>query len=129
MTTAREYDYLYTRFSEWVRMQKELDSRSERIRAYNVDFIWLKEDTGKWMLLEEKCRMSEPKAGQWAALKRLDTAIHDPDYCGLHLIQFEKEYPDDGGRIYIDKKEVTKEELIKFLRFGKKFTEKDWLDV
>jgi len=41
----------------------------------------------------------------------------DEKYKGFHLLQFEKESPEDG-MIFLNKVEITKEELIKFLRFG-----------
>ena len=51
-----------------------------------------------------------------AAVAYARAAKTDPNYCGFHLLQFEKTSPDDG-KIYIDGYQVTIEQLIQFLKF------------
>lgn len=79
--------------------------------------IWKNRKTGKWMLIGEQRYMSEPIYPQ----KQLFDTLHnvcknDPNCRGFHLIQFEKTNPEDG-KTFLDGKEITKEELIKFLQF------------
>jgi hypothetical protein len=74
--------------------------------------------TNEWMILEEKRRGHEVPYAQ----KNILTMLHnlakrnDKKYKGLYLIQFENTNPEDG-KTWINHKEVSKAELIKFLRF------------
>jgi hypothetical protein len=71
------------------------------------------------MLIEEKRYMSKcpfSQKGQFRRLAKKLKFLADENYCGFHLIQFEKTSPEDG-RIYLDHKEITKDQLISFLRF------------
>jgi hypothetical protein len=73
------------------------------------------------MLIEEKRFMGTM---QYWQKKTFDLIIQqckkDPNFCGFHVIQFEKTSPDDG-KIFLDSKEINKIDLIKFLRFEKIF--------
>jgi len=114
--TQKRRDAHSTEFGIWLRQQKEIDSKLGFI-ATNIDYIWRNYKTNAWMLIEEKRYMAQVKFPQDKIFEVLDKAARtDKNYCGLHIIIFEKTSPDDG-RVYIDKKEVTREQLVKFLRF------------
>ena len=105
-----------TPFSDWLRHQAELDSKLGYI-ATNLDYIWSNFKTKEWMAVEEKRYGADASWSQKQLFKMLHKVCKlDKNYRGIHLIQFEKESPDDGW-IKIDRKLVTKEELIDFLRF------------
>ena len=115
--TQQRRDNHSTEFGLWLRQQAEIDSKLGYV-ATNVDYIWRNYKTKKWMLIEEKRFMYEMSYSQSEMMKVLDDAAKsDKNYCGLHLLQFEKTNPEDG-KIYIDHIQVTKEQLIEFLKFG-----------
>ena len=117
--TKRRNDSHSTEFGLWLREQREIDSKDGYL-ATNIDFMWSNYKTKKWMILEEKRYMSTPKRWQHGLFQILHTVCRlDPNYQGLHLIQFEKTGPEDG-KIYVNKNEVTKKELIEFLQFKRK---------
>jgi len=69
------------------------------------------------MLVEEKRYNSKPNFAQHNLFKIIHkVACNDSNYRGMHLLVFENTSPDDG-KIFLDKKEITRDELIKFLRF------------
>ena len=121
--TRQRNDTHSTEFGLWIRNVSELDSY-KGYRNYNLDMIWwLKEGFNKeptaWMLIEEKRYKSECKGDQlltytWLHNKLLK--LKDDTYKGIHLLQFEKTNPADG-KIYLDRKEITKDELVNFLSF------------
>jgi hypothetical protein len=76
------------------------------------------------MLIEEKRFSADASWSQKQLFKMLNKVCNlDKKYKGIHLIQFENESPDDGW-IKIDRKTVTKEQLMDFLRFR----HEDWND-
>lgn len=107
-------------FSQWIR--EFLPHVS--FGATDIDFYLLNYKTKKFMLLEIKCRMAEPKEWQKDALAMINSLIKigmgyssqysDWKYLGTHLIQFETE-PYGEGRIYFDHEEIKESELIEFL--------------
>lgn len=114
--TKQRNDSHSTEFGLWLRQQKPIDS-SLGYLATNLDFIWVNYKTKQWMLIEEKRYNSELKLWQ----RNIFTTIHkacksDVNYKGFHFLQFEKTSPEDG-KIFWDKKEITKEDLIKILCF------------
>jgi hypothetical protein len=115
MTTQR-HDNHSTEFGLWLRKQDEIDS-SLGFLATNIDYLWRNYKTGQWMFLEEKRHGCEPKPWQWKTFGLADSACRGkPGYLGFHLIVFENTSPDDG-KIYLDRKEITKGQLVSFLRF------------
>jgi len=113
--TRQRNDNHSTEFGEWLRKQKEIESELGFV-ASNIDYLWSNYKTKKWMLIEEKRYNCEINFCQKELFTKLHNAIDDPNYKGFHLVQFENTSPDDG-KIYLDREEITKEELIKFLRF------------
>jgi len=114
--TKQRYDKHSTEFGIWTRNQKLIDS-SLGFVATNIDYIWRNYKTKKWMLIEEKRYMGVPRFWQEEIFDILDRSCKtDVNYCGFYLIQFEKTNPDDG-KIYINKKLVTKDYLLEFLQF------------
>lgn len=112
-----------TEFGVWLRAHPELDSKLGFV-ATNVDYIWENYKTGEWMIIEEKRNMKRPKFYQERIFNRLaECCKHDKKFCGFHILIFERSNPEDG-RIYWDDKEITKEELIKILRFDKSIKKK-----
>jgi len=112
--TKQRFDKHSTEFGLWVRIPEELDSKKGFV-ATNIDFFWKNWITGKFMIIEEKRYMSEPAKFQHYIFQQLHNAFkNDSNYLGFHLLQFEKTSPEDG-RIYWDKKEITKEKLIELL--------------
>jgi hypothetical protein len=122
--TRQRNDSHSTEFGEWIRKQKEVDSR-KGFRNYNLDYIWWykpewdSKQPANWMLIEEKRYMSECRPDQALTFKWLDEKIknlNDPTYKGYHFLMFEKTSPEDGA-MYWDGEEITKERLFELLRF------------
>lgn len=114
--TIRRFDKHSTQFGLWLREQSEIDSALGYVTT-NIDYFWKNYKTGKFMLIEEKRHMSKPKPYQHKIFEQLHQAFNkDINYCGFHLLQFENTSPEDG-KIYLDNKEVSKDDLIRFLAF------------
>jgi hypothetical protein len=114
--TKQRVDTHSTEFGIWLRQQEPIDSKKGYV-ATNIDYLWRNYKTGKWMLIEEKRYGTQVKFPQSELLKILDkVSQNDSMYKGLFVIVFENTSPDDG-KIWIDGKEVTKEDLLKFLQF------------
>lgn len=114
--TRQRNDKHSTPFGLWIREQNEIDSSLGFVTT-DIDYLWENYKTGDWMMVEEKRFMSECPFSQKAQLKSLNhRIIHDPKFKGIHLLQFERTSPDDG-RIYWDRKEITRDQLIQLLRF------------
>jgi len=121
MTRARNDEYS-TEFRLWIREQKEIDSKKGFV-ATDVDLVWERRSAfdvpEEWMVLEEKRYGYEMTPTQARQLKRLDACLRaDVFYCGAHFLKFENTDPDDG-RIWLDDREITRADLIEFLRFEK----------
>lgn len=105
-----------TQFSEWLRNQPNLDSTLGFI-ATDIDYVWENYKTGKWYFIEEKRHQKDVTQTQRNTFNRLNKlAKNDKNYCGYYLIQFENTSPDDG-KIWLNRKLITKEDLIQFLLF------------
>jgi len=113
--TRKRNDSHSTKFGLWLREQPEIDSSLGYV-ATNIDCVWQNYKTGEWMLIEEKRYMAEPSYAQRQVFRVVNKAIRDSKYKGFHLIQFENTTPDDG-RTSLDRKEISKEQLISFLQF------------
>lgn len=113
--TRKRNDSHSTEFGLWLREQPEIDSSLGYV-ATNIDYVWHNYKTGEWMLIEEKRYMAEPSYAQRQVFRVVNKAIRDSKYKGFYLIQFENTTPDDG-RIFLDRKEISKEQLISFLQF------------
>ena len=108
-------------FSQWLRSNTNLLSR-DGYTAHNLDYIWRNYKLRKLMLIEEKCRMSHVTRSQRHAFQLLHESLRtapprDWTYCGFHLVQFEKEGPEDGGGIYLNGQSITVTQLEQFLAF------------
>lgn len=122
MTRSR-IDSHSTEFGLWLRTQKSIDSM-KGYRNYNLDIIWWrKKDYDKtpelWMLIEEKRYMSDCRPDQKLTYTWLHNKIlklNDSTYKGMHILQFENTNPEDG-KIFLNHKEITKEQLLLFLQF------------
>jgi hypothetical protein len=130
MTKQETYAIRSNRLSNFIR--NNCPDSFDGYSVTDIDFVLMNYMTKDVMLLEEKCRNAEPSYNQHKILEKLNKWIKigvlmddEPGwkYHGLHLIQFEKEGPDDGGEIKIDHKLVTNEQLKKFLSF--EFFKKD----
>jgi len=120
MTKPRDYSGS-TKFSNWLRQQKELDSKDGYVTT-DADYIWSNYKTGKFMIIEEKCQMQDVTFTQRNILKVIHKCCRtNENYLGMHRIKFQFEYPEDGGKIYLNDIEITKKELIQFLRFEKTY--------
>lgn len=114
--TQQRRDSHSTEFGLWLRDQKEIDSGLGYV-ATNIDYLWRNYKTGKWMLIEEKRYGRKAKYPQTALFELLDKACQlDNNYYGFHYLIFENTSPDDG-KIFLDNKEITKDELLQFLLF------------
>lgn len=116
--TQRRHDNHSTEFGLWLREQNEIDSKLGYITT-NLDFVWRNYKTGEWILIEEKRYKKD--CAQWQ--KEIFSILHkasrnDKNYKGFYFVQFEKTSPEDG-RIWINYKEATKQELINILKFQK----------
>jgi hypothetical protein len=116
--TRKRNDSHGTEFGLWLREQESIDS-SLGYAATNVDYLWSNYKTGDWMLIEEKRYGADVSWCQKKLLKLLHLACKQAaHYHGVHLLVFEHTSPEDG-RIWLDRREITKEELLAFLRFQK----------
>lgn len=114
--TRQRIDSHSTEFGLWLREQKDIDSRLGFV-ATNIDYMWRNYKTGIWILIEEKRHGSQLQFPQSAMLDIVTRACqNDKNYKGLHILVFQNTSPDDG-LMWLDKKQITKDELIKFLRF------------
>lgn len=114
--TAQRRDKHSTEFGLWLRQQNEIDSALGFL-ATNIDYMWCNYKTGAWMLIEEKRHGKLVRPWQRQLFKKLHEACKNAkDYKGFHLLAFENTSPEDG-KIFLDRKEITKADLIKFLRF------------
>lgn len=137
-TKPRQYGQ-DTPLNEWIRNHPDLDSAFGFV-ATDVDLVWYNYKRALIMITEHKERMGTVSASQEATLSVLDQGLigglcnpnlllasrrlHIPErvhYCGLHVIVCQNTNPDDGD-IYIDGLEVSKDQLLQFLRF-------DWTPV
>jgi len=114
--TRQRNDSHSTEFGIWLRVQPQIDS-SLGFLASNIDYCWTNYKTGEWMFIEEKCYNTAIKYWQ----KKLFSIIHnvcraDKKYRGFHLLVFENTSPEDG-KIFLDNKEISKEQLLNFLSF------------
>jgi len=118
--TRQRYDEHSTEFGLWTRDQPELASENTPGMGFitsNLDFIWHNYLTGDWMLLEEKRHRGYIKRWQQALFDLVDRCCRgDPHYHGFHKLVFEKTNPEDG-QMWLDGKLITRDELIRFLRF------------
>ena len=104
-----------TQFSEWLRNQDEIDSGLGFV-ASNIDYMWRNYKTKQWMLIEEKRRGVQVKFPQTEMIRIINEACKsDINYKGFHIIIFENTNPEDG-KIYLDGVEITKDQLMNFLR-------------
>ena len=113
--TRKSYFQKGSPFSEWLREQPEIDSKLGYVTT-DIDYVWRDYNTGLFLLIEEKCRMGEPDYPQMETFRILNKSIESDNYRGIHLVQFENTSPDDGA-VFLDRKEITKQELLDFLRF------------
>lgn len=115
--TAQRRDSHSTEFGLWIRNQSEIDSK-KGFTATNIDYVWRNYKTGDWMMIEEKRYGHQPQFPQTELFKLVDRCAKiDANYHGFHFLVFENTSPDDG-LIYLDGKEITTQELLKFLQFG-----------
>lgn len=115
--TQQRRDNHSTEFGIWLRQQPEIDS-SYGFLATNIDYMWTNYKTGEWMLLEEKRYNTPPKEWQKRCFEVLHSSIKHDKYKGFHYLTFEKTTPEDG-KMWLDCRLITKNELLSFLRFGK----------
>lgn len=113
--TRKRNDTHSTEFGLWLREQKEISSEVGFI-ATNLDYIWSNYKTKEWMLIEEKRYKAKRTFVQCNLFSVLHNSIKDSKYKGFHVIQFEKTSP-QNGKIYLDGKLISKQNLIKFLQF------------
>jgi len=114
--TSKRKDKHSTEFGLWLREQPEIDSSLGYI-ATNIDYMWRNYKTNQWMLIEEKRHNSSIKRWQKELFAILDwCGKKHPKYCGFHVLQFENTSPEDGN-VFLDGKEISKEQLVAFLKF------------
>ena len=117
-TGNRDHD-LY--FSRWVR--SNLRDSYDDFRVYDIDFVLWDKKTKEVRLLELKSFGQDVRPDQKLMLQMFkDTFSRGMadgwTFKGVHLIQFEKG-TFKAGKVYLNKKEITERELIKFLNFEK----------
>ena len=114
--TATRRDEHSTEFGLWLRDQCEIDSALGFV-ATNIDYLWRNYRTGYWMFIEEMRHGVMPKRWQSESFDLVNkVSKDDPKYKGFHYLIFENTSPEDGT-ITLDGKEISKDDLIKFLRF------------
>jgi len=115
--TRQRNDKNSTEFGLWLRQQKEIDSSLGYV-TNNIDYVWENYKTGDWMLIEEKRYMSDLTYSQKNQFRKMYKRINkDKKFHGWNLLQFEKTNPEDG-KIFWNKKEITKKQLLEILKFN-----------
>lgn len=115
MTIQRSYGN-DTNFGKWLRTNDQLDSSNGYV-ATDVDYVWNDYKSNRFMLIEEKCNKATSSFPQSQTFKMLDEAIKGKEgYHGFHLLQFDNTSPTDG-EIYLDGRQVTEGQLVKFFQF------------
>lgn len=121
MTRTEQTSKRSLAFSGWIRVN--LPDSSTGYCVTNQDWILWNFKTKKIMLLEEKTHNGDINKWFHILIKNiLNPALFEycpkenVTYLGYHLICFENTGPEDG-KIYFDRKLITKEELIKKLTF------------
>jgi hypothetical protein len=93
----------------------------------DIDGVWSEwgnktNSNPKWMILEIKRGCEEVSYPEELALKFLDDSIKNSSsvsargYCGAFVVRFENSSPDDG-KIWINDREVSREQYIAFRLF------------
>ena len=131
--TAQRRDNNSTEFGLWLRNKAPDNETVLRIddpldsylgyRVTNIDYVWLNEESGNWMIIEEKRNRGYVKPWQKNIFRKIHKACNGmKGYKGFHLLVFEKTNPEDG-KIWLDRKEISKDDLIGFLKFEKQVKE------
>ena len=121
--TKKRYDSHSTEFGLWLRDQPEIDSKLGFVTS-NIDYVWKNYKTGEWMFVEEKRYGAKIGFAQHQIFKDVHESVaisQNDKYRGFHLLIFENTSPDDG-KMWLDNVEISKENLIYFLRTFKKVT-------
>ena len=121
MTTQAKHKQYQSAFSLWLREQKELDSKDGTVIS-DIDYVITNYRTGKWVMIENKCRNQNVKFPQTKIIEKLHNLCkEDPNYMGYYLLTFSEEDP-ESGIIFLTnwetklKRQVTKEQLLYFLK-------------
>ena len=106
-----------TPFSDWLRTQDKIKSNLG-YSVTDIDYFWHDFNKGLFLFIEVKCHIGTLSWSQQKLYGLLHEALKNTDgFRGVHLVELEKERPDDGGSIYLNGKEITKDELLMFLKF------------
>lgn len=105
------------KFNDWMR-EKCPDSNTGFI-CTDLDFLISHFKKKKFMLLEVKTNMGKLSDSQRQTYVWLHKTINhsrnkEYEYCGIHLIQFEK-FCFDDGKCFLDRKEISESDLVLFL--------------
>lgn len=107
------------KFNDWVR--KNLPDSFTGFCASDIDLVLWNYTTKKFMIIEVKTRNKKIKKYQYIMLKNINKwlklGVNDGwEYLGVHLITFQNLSFEDGS-VFLDKKEISEGDLIKFLSF------------
>jgi len=121
MTRKEQTGIRHLEFSEWIR--NECPASQLGFSVYNLDWIFhnWKTTPKKLMIAEEKTYNGQVKLGFNILVKNIiEPALQEfcsqrsIDFRGYHTIIFEHTNPKDG-KIWLDDKEISEDELKKFL--------------
>ncbi len=107
-------------FSQWIR--NKLPDSATGYSVTDLDFVLWNYKTKCVMIIEVKTRNTLPRTGQKIMFHHLHRWISNGidkgwKYLGFHLIVFENTNFQDG-KCWLDHKETTEQDLIKFLSFA-----------
>jgi len=125
----------FTEFSKWIRKHPRLDSIKFGLSINDLDYIIHKYNDHKYIkiqLIEEKRFDAKQKFSQRDSHNIMHQAFKIANgsmistgrgdkilkYFGYHIITFERSNPEDG-KIYLNDKIISKNNLIRFLKFKK----------
>jgi hypothetical protein len=124
--TRQRLDGHSTEFGLWLRGQ--LPDQKTDVRCIdsvlgfvttNLDYVWHNYKTRPWMAIEEKRYQADVSFSQDSIFRLVNEAFKsDVQYHGLHILRFEKTNPEDG-RMWLNGKMLTTEQLLAFLRFDR----------
>lgn len=129
MTCERRTSFKSLAFSDWLRFN--LPDSNEGQTVWDIDHVIWHRKTNNLIFIEEKCFSSKenPKITKKSFIYLMQEIIcpalkefydrRGLKFGGFIIVQFEKVCP-DTGKVYINGKRVTREELIKRLTLEEK---------
>ena len=108
--------YVDVELSNWIRAKLPIPVTGFSVT--DVDIVFYNWKTKRFMVIEKKCKMAEPKPAQHEFFRMLDNRLKQPltdgwQFLRAHLLQFENT-SFSNGKAFIDRREISEAEAIRF---------------